>query len=395
MLSLLKKVKKQILFTPFIYGKILPESDIFILTWVTSCENCLSVIKKQSDPYWGNLIGDLIQKGKKPQLILQLLFSPSKKELDLLLEHQCLVLNPHGFISLRSLLLSICYSFTTLSKAIFNFKRIDTFFYFLASFINYRTILSLSTYRHCKNSFKNIIEGKKILIPWEGQPEQRAICLAAQESGANIFGYIHSSLTNNPLFAGRYIAGNSNFKKAFPKHLFIHGRDHQEILAQIGHTPQETLLIQSARYHTKRTKNDLEGKLFLPYGLQSAQEILLLAKELILSNALQCSSIVLHPVFRNHPLLKKIVESIPLNRNATEIIVGGFSTIIFEALESGYSVYQLVHHADQLVTTQVYPSVQTKKITDHLYHISGQPHSSGAFILYDWPKTILDHLNKS
>ncbi|MCX6127124.1 MAG: hypothetical protein NTV34_20570, partial [Proteobacteria bacterium] len=191
------------------------------------------------------------------------------------------------------------------------------------------------------------ISQPQILLAYEQQPWQLALITAVKKTfgeRSKIVGDAHSSLAN---FPSQFIK-----TKICPDRIITHGNGLRRVLVHQLGWADENVDISPSRRFTQRLCYSA-SQIVLPYTMNTHTTIVE-AVRLISASHANVSSWHVRP----HPArmadskyretvvgIQSFVEKLNHAQAATEniiILVYGFSTLIFEALESGYEVYNLL-----------------------------------------------------
>jgi hypothetical protein len=195
---------------------------------------------------------------------------------------------------------------------------------------------------------------KHVIIPWESQPPQKAICLAAHDAGIKVWGYCHAAIN------GSYVHLINNNWKWCPDVMLINGYGYMPIMEKMG-WKNKLEVVRSLRYPKPPQKESFEGKAFLPYDIEDSIAVLNELKSMVNNENFTLKEIRCHPDNVNHKKIKALMNAIPKEPGATNIYVGGFSSVLFEALQAGCSVFNI--QVDPLYSENAYKEFNNLRIT--------------------------------
>ncbi len=200
-----------------------------------------------------------------------------------------------------------------------------------------------------------------LFLPWENQAEQKAICSIANKKGYRTYGYIHSSPTN---FPGHLLKPQNDWTDVYyPTHILHHSTIVRDFFLQYTDYPKERIVgIRSQRLN-KRPDLDFKGKMYLPFNRAHAVFFLNYVVSLQRDGReISIAQIVPHPIYATDQKILNLISQIKTDISADAVIVAGFSTIMFEALEAGLSVIQLSIDPNDLCDENIYSTLKVKKI---------------------------------
>lgn len=372
-----------------VVGTINSQTSVIITAWLRSREELARLGNQKELEYWGDLFKELTKRKINYQVILTPFFKLTKDEIASIVEEGYLLIAPFRYeVPVRCLLETVEQILLTAYSAIKFFKRIDWTAAYLVSLLNIRTLYSHALFKE----IGLLIENKniqKVLIPWEAHPEQRAVVAAFRACGAEVFGYIHSSVSNNPIYLAKL--GEKFFKRLYPDKLFVHGKDIAENIKLIGWTDEEIIIVRTQRFK-KRNPNDFSGCFFLPYAVENSKNYLKLAKELVDKGVINIAQVKLHPLFKDNKELISLASQIPLDISSSKVVVGGFTSVILEALECGLEIVQIAKDDMAFIGDEFYPSIERKKLADSCYMLSLPPDKRGHLIEYDGSHLMVDYI---
>jgi len=364
-------------------GKLNGNTELLIVNWPRK-DNFF-----ENDIYYGTLFKELNRKNKK----FQILFLPLVNN-DVLNNFR----ENSGVIQkLRNRKMpSLFYVTQLLLKNLGLFKKHRLPFWEKVMFCNAtlsRSFLACVVFSmFLDNFFENTKNLKKILIPWENQPEQKAICLAAHKRGIKVYGYIHSALWPDNLSVARL--RNKLYNLALPDKLFLHGTQYTRLLKSLNWKEEDLILIRSQRYPKPKPKEYFYGKLFLTSDLEEALFCIEKAKEAITSGLFLIKEVQLHPDLVNSKKIQRAVKSIHLSGDSKDIVVCGTTTVSLEALSIKLNIFNIAKDPQiQILQLRFYEGVEIEKIREHILRTRfvGNP-ANKFFITSERVKMMIDFL---
>jgi hypothetical protein len=187
----------------------------------------------------------------------------------------------------------------------------------------------------------------RIVMPYEAQPFQQAVCLAAKRRNPRVVtaGYVHSAL---PALPTDYL-----FRDGAPDELLVHGIGQAEILTRrLGWPEARVRVVDSLRYLRDATV-PFAGRILLPYGFESPDFIVERVADML--RAAPAGSMPRWQV-RNHPvhvnsaphlaLVARLESQVAAHadrgsddpRIASQTLMIGATAAVIEALERGLDV---------------------------------------------------------
>ena len=370
-----------------IIGEVASDTDVIIVSWLFK-DNTDAFIKGVDERYWKNLKNDLSGLGYNAQFLLFPMFKLNEHELTRLLAAGIILINSIGFFTLSRTFISLFHGIKKTAEILKITHRVSQLFFFLGSIMKPRLSRAINIKGKMLNVFRKNNSVKKIYIPWESQPEQKAITWAAKANHIKVIGYIHSGM-NDSLYA--FIPKKIEVLWK-PNQLLVHGSDFIEMLEYAGWDRQDISLIRSVRYPKIPTPQYFQGKLFLPYDVEKSLKYIDLASDLISSNAIKVSEIKIHPANEGNLRIRSRIKSIKKDDQAKDVVVCGFSAVILEALESGVQVLQMLDSPDSLekIDSFCYSSIYQKRVNRNLVQLSMLDENRGNLIDRLNDRTILD-----
>ncbi|MBF0362592.1 MAG: hypothetical protein HQK49_16350 [Oligoflexia bacterium] len=367
-----------------VHGFIREDTDYIVYTWLKK-EEITAFIREKQSPYIGDLIPKLeIQKKVQPLIHITNPSKLEKKDVALLTDNNCIVIGINSFLPLNSFFIAFKISIPIAFNIFLKFKNYYWTHLFFISIFNHKFILSLAIFDHLKKMIGHC--NLKLILTWEGQPEQRAVCAAFRDNGMLTYGYIQSSLITNPCFVSKI--NSSVLQKAFPNQLFHHGSDYYESLIKVGWDRQDIIYIKSLRYKQKE-KSYFEGCLYLPYSVKSYKHALYILSEEQINFEIKIARIKMHPDHSQKLEIQSMSKNIKLDYTSKNIFVVGFSTVIFEALEAGCEhVYQIILDSSNYIDPTLYPSLIQQNINNKVIQYSLKNSCKGSLISFDNTNTI-------
>lgn len=218
------------------------------------------------------------------------------------------------------------------------------------------------------------ISAPTVYLPYEQQPWQLNLTRHLKKTfgtQATVIGDVHSSLNN---FPSQFIR-----TAVSPDRLMVHGNAYKRVLTAMCDWPESCITVKPSHRFSKRLVFE-KSQVVLPYvmsdGLALISAIRLVSKR---NDDTAPWELRPHPARIADTKYQEIAagieqEVVHLNRHLNVngrpyILVYGVSTYIFEALESGYDVYNILEHPE----TDAYPpdiwdGIQVEKLSEHLFH---------------------------
>jgi hypothetical protein len=191
---------------------------------------------------------------------------------------------------------------------------------------------------------------KQLLMPYEAQPFQHAICKRLRVRGTDVttIGYVHSSL---PAVPTDYL-----FRDGAPDKLLVHGEGQAQILKlHLGWPAGSIEVIESLRY-LRDAAVPFAGNILLPYAFDDAEFIVARVEAMLAAAA---PGTMPHWKVRNHPVMAGSARHLALvarleaiaARHAArassdapivaQTLMIGATAAVIEALERGLDVIHL------------------------------------------------------
>jgi len=367
-----------------VYGTIKKDTEYLFYTWVLR-KDLKKHLLGAHDYIWNRTYEDMAHRNKIYQIIVVPLFKPTKDEIDLLLKLDRIVVLPY-ICNIQAENEYFFAIFSTLPKAFKCLRRLDWFMAYVSTMFSLRAISALEIY----NEISKIINGQyTVILPWESQPEQKALCSAFREKGSKVFGYIHSGTTNIHCFEQKIL--DNRFELSYPETIFTHSLDSITALAEVGWNRTDIRIIRTVRYD-KKTPGDFYGKMYLPYTYDISQKALLHVQGMLEGGLFSISEILLHPFLKENKELNMLIGQLKLPSHATDIVVVGYSTVILEALEIGCCVIQIVFEGAGDFDNTSYTSIKKTKIGENCYRLESEAANQNFLIAYTYKETLLDHI---
>ena len=237
--------------------------------------------------------------------------------------------------------------------------------------ISHFSLLSNYVYQ---NFGKYILNAKKVLIPYEGQPFQNAIFKKISEKKPKIktVGFVHSFPIGLP----------SNFIKrpGHPKKLILNSMSQKYSFSKyLGWSKKELILLPSARFKRK-IKEDMGNKIYLPIKFYDLKNIINSLINLINHLKVDLSNLEI----RNHPsclkskkhikLMKLIDQTIRENKyrkkieKNVSIFIGATGSVI-EALERDYDIFHITEKPVlECYTKKIWKYIKTNNLGKNLFN---------------------------
>jgi hypothetical protein len=190
----------------------------------------------------------------------------------------------------------------------------------------------------------------QVLLPYEAQPFQHAICRAVMHDDARVrtVGYVHSSL---PALPTDYL-----MRDGAPDRVLVHGEGQAEILARDLGWPRERLAVIDSLRYLRDAQVPFAGCILLPYAFEDADFI---AGRIEAMFAAAAPGSFPRWKVRNHPVMKESAVHLALaarleaiiDRHAdktspnaelgAQTLMIGATAAVIEALERGLDVVHL------------------------------------------------------
>ena len=373
--------------TSLFFGSLNRDAEVVVLSWLGRRDLDAFIGQRNKDSIWKDIYVDFEKQGMRYQNIIIPLFQPSSAEYERLIADGNLILNvqmSHSWgwqFKLAAIGVYTFFSKFSEMRSIF-----DSIVYFSSHFSE-RYLFAVQMYHALRGMLKAVDKRYILLVPWEAHPEQKAIVKAFSESGSATFGYIHSALGNNWGYLSKI--GSPLARHNYPDYLFVHGNDIVDMLARIGWNGDEIIKIRSIRYK-RRSPEELKGKAFLPYSVDQVSAYLDIIHQLAKGGQLKVEDIVLHPDMRAKRWVLNKIKNIARGvdtENAT--VVAGMSTIIFEALEAGLTVKQLINGQYGVWHEDAYPSIRRRLVDSQYYELNMDEENRGATIDFSDSNTLV------
>ncbi len=231
----------------------------------------------------------------------------------------------------------------------------------------------LSNYVY-QNFDKYIVNAKKVLIPYEGQPFQNAIFKKVSEIKPKIMtvGFVHSFPIGLP----------SNFIKrsGHPQKLILNSLSQKySFLKYLGWSKNELKVLPSSRFK-KKIKEDMGNKIYLPIKFYNYKSIT--SSLIYLINYLKMDLSKLE--IKNHPsclkskkhikLVKLIDQTIKENKHRKKIeknmsIFIGATGSVIEALERDYNIFHITEKPVlECYTKKIWKYIDATHIGNNLFN---------------------------
>jgi len=336
---------------PFITGKIESTTNVLIVTWLLDAGILPNNRIDTEDKYFGSLGARLKDQGHTIQYIL---FPVAKQIANNAMNtpnmnKNLLIYGRHVQPSIDDLTSSL-YS---ISKSFSFDMRIDERISYVTGFHSPRYIISRQLCKILANKFKES-NVHHIIIPWEGHPEQKAICLAAHSAGIKVWGYCHAAIN------GSYVHLINNNWVWCPDIMLVNGFGYLPLLEDMG-WKDKIRVIRSLRYQNPPDRKTFAGKVFLPYDIEDSIATIKELKSMINNKDFAIKEIRCHPLNAKNQKLRALMDEIPKKQDAKGIYVGGFTSVLFEALQAGCTVYNI--QTDSLCSEDAYHKFNNIRIT--------------------------------
>ena len=218
---------------------------------------------------------------------------------------------------------------------------------------------------------------KKVFIAYESQPHQHYLIknLKVKNKNTKIIGYLHSCLPSLPV--------DFIFKDYEPDLLVTNGKEQKNILIQYLGWPKKKVNFENSFRYSYKNKRNFVSKIFLPYSVNSVDDLLNIFQNSILSkngNFLSEFVIQNHPFMKNSKKHNKLLielnkikttkKKITLNKNNTSIVVG-VSASILEILEHGVDVINICENETlQSHNSFMWKSINVSKLSNNVFKYS-------------------------
>jgi len=336
---------------PIVTGKIEKRTNFIIVSWLWDTNILVNNKIDKEDRYFGSLGARLKEQGYNVQYLL----FPVTNQINNNLKN-----NPNFNKNLiicgkqiRPSLDDLTSSFDSISNLIGCDMCIDERISFVTGFHSPRYIIARQLYKILENKFKES-NVDHIIIPWEAQPEQKAVCLAAHSSGIKVWGYCHAAIN------GGYTHLVNNDWAWCPDTMLVSGFGYLPLLEDMG-WKGKIHIIRTLRYPNPPERKMFEGKVFLPYDVEDSIAALKTLKSMVNNGSSSIKEIKCHPINVDHPKIMVLMDEIPKNREAKDVYVGGFTSILFEALQAGCTVYNI--QTDDLYSEAAYHQFLNIRVT--------------------------------
>ncbi len=379
------KMFKDVFNAPILYGNIKQGTKILFVTWMNQRDFQL-FSGSYKDRFWGDLFKSCEQKGQGWQVLIFPLYKLDNNEVAKYLSDNKIMLCVNDKISLGYYLKIIWHGFKLLPD-MFHYRYPKKWVaLYISSLFNQRACQSLALYLELKR-LADIPIDLKVIMPWEGQPEQKAICKRFRENGNNVYGYIHSSLGDVPF---QYL--KTKFDDTFyPNKYYMHSKDTMTVLADLGYKKASMEIVKPVRFK-EQDAHSFNGKCYLPFNHEDAIKYIQIANELVSIGLFKVKEMCVHPSASVSNKMKMAIVKFPYVEASADVIVVGFSAVIFEALEAGCVVYQIVEDGPGEIVEEFYPSIDREKIHDKCFKLSLKPSHNYSLLAFDSMKTISDFL---
>ena len=333
---------------PDLIGKIDKINNVLVVSWLWDENILMNDRIDREDRYFGSLGEKLKAQGHNVQYLL---FPVTRKVENKLTNLQSLSKNIiFNGRKIRPSLSDLIPLIINIGNC--NIRR-DEYVSLITGFNSLRYITAKKLYQILTDRFKesNI---NHIIIPWEAQPEQKAICLAAHAAGITVWGYCHAAINSG------YTHLINNDWAWCPNVMLVNGFGYVPVLEEMGWR-NKIRVIRSLRYLNPPLKSTFEGKVFLPYDVEDSITTLKVLKSMVQDEKLSIKEIRCHPINANNQKIRSLIENIPINTSAEDVYVGGFTSVLFEALQAGCTVYNV--QTDPLYSENAYSQFHNIKVT--------------------------------
>ena len=225
------------------------------------------------------------------------------------------------------------------------------------------------------NSLEKIINLKKIIFPYEGQPFQQFMIKKSKKINKDLIliGYDHSAPHSLPF--------NLYYRDGSPDLLYVNGQSQIDHLVSFQNWPKDKIkLIPSLRYQNI-SQSDFSNKIFLPYQIFD-KNIVLNELEIFLknsnSNSLNIINVKTHPVAVNkvsqenlktkiHQLFEKYSSKFDKTNSSQKIsFFIGQTTGVIVALEKELRVIHICFEPIfDCYSSEMWPNLKTTKISNN------------------------------
>lgn len=382
---LLNNIVRKVISQRFVYyGKFKMGTKVFIYTWFYKKD--LNSFLNSGCNYnyiWGDLCLRLKDKNISYQLIVQPLFAPTSTEIDQLVKAGAIVLEGRSCFSFYALWKSASLLKGTWRKICKFAHGYSGFISYCTSFLNVSFLYALDLNRILRKELKE--SNALFLLPWEGQPEHRALCEAFRGAGMKVYGYVHGIDVNMAMFAKYDSSANGKY---FPDLLLAHGDDICEMLKYYGWENDDIIHVRTVRFK-KRSTESFEGKLFFPYSFEKTSKAITLAKQLAAEGRIRVKDLCYHPTMMSDVDRFSEASNIRRYHDGEDVVVCGVSSIIMEALEAGVTVKQIIIDPDDKFFEHDYRSID-KNYDGNLCVLSLLKERNNCLIDYSGKVEIMD-----
>jgi len=366
--------------TKIIKGTLSKETTHLFMTWVHPQDIDNFCTHKQLY-IWNNILNEIETPKNQSQVLFFSTFKLRPDQRNRLLEKNCLLVEPSGaafsimsFVAVLLTFLRTFFAFVWQSKS--NALTLN----YLASSLSYRAWFSRALYTTFSRLLNQHQQPLKIFFPWEAQPEQKALCLAANENRHETFGYIHASVTDRP----DYLFIPRKFPDLGPKTYFVHGTSYLKLFKELMIPYDKIITIKSQRFAPKDFSSQ-KGTLFLPYSKKDTLDYLRKISPLTQGGFLQITSVKPHPTLKDDIQVKNAIKKISLVKDGDNIAVAGFSTVIMEIIETGNSVIQITQDEKLIISSDVYANIEVETLGQGVQRLSLKKENQGSYLLFSGP----------
>lgn len=313
-------------------GELNSDTDTLILSWAYSEAALNNDALNNSNFYMDNLGGIMISKQKRIQHVIVPVFNHSRETLRAAsIEKDIMIICLDDFKYNYSYLF---LPFLMFFKIKIGSLKLHEYLSLIFSFSNKRYFLSLLIYRYYSDLFSKS-KIKQLFLPWENQPEQRAIIRAARENNIIVIGYIHTVVIPT------YCHLINDLSIYSPNYVLYHGNAYLPILEAFG-WKDTCFAIRSLRNKTSKGKIEFSGKVFLPYDVDDTIYFLKRLISLMNANKISAREIRIHPINKNNQYINMLSSEIKLKSDSEVVTICGFTSVLFESLQAGCTNYNIV-----------------------------------------------------
>lgn len=307
------------------------ESSVLIWTWLLPGDEAL--IRQNNSRYFGSLDGF---GAKKPLQVFTVVNEHSDAAVQELMRDGHILLVPK-----RDYLRPLKATAFLLQQICREPRIVLRLFWF----INSRYYHSYLLERHFLKILPHFPNLQFLLLPYEGQPEQKKVLAAVKrQTPIKVVGYLHSSIE---YFPAEYVYFDEDVDL-----LLTHGLGYETMVRKSLLWPQttQTKTIPTLRFR-KRAASEFTKSIYLPYSIPNIEFVFEQVSKIIKKYGLTGWTVRPHPVnYPSHIDLKRRLEAVMTDQPQKDItphvsenfaMVVGDSAVMFECLEAGLKVLQI------------------------------------------------------